>query len=112
MGGKKAPPFMAKSDKDKDKDGGEYDDYDKAKMAQDVRMQKFAADTLETKKLVDKVASILKEDKGEDDVTLFRNCASSVVHLKLAGRVKPEFDNPRTLAEMAYHLYEDILGNQ
>jgi len=98
FGGKQAPPFGSK------KEGSDQGDTEQV-------LRKIAADTMETKKFIDKVASVLREDAGADDEALYRNCASAVVHLKLAGRIKPEFDTPRSLAEMAYHLYEDILSN-
>jgi len=97
FGGKKAPPFGSKKEA--------------ATMSKDEMLYKIATDTLATKKFIDKVANVLREDAGVDDESLYRNCASAVVHLKLAGRIKPEFDTPKAIAEMAYHLYEDILSN-
>jgi len=59
---------------------------------------------------VQKIASLLREERDERHEALFRNCVSSCFHYKMAGYAPPESDDPAMFMVMAYNMYKDIVG--
>lgn len=117
LGDKKAPPFgsekapAASEPVAKTTVEGTVSQEKKASAEQpDPKLEKVAADMRGVKEVAEKIASVLEQDRSADDANLFRNCISAVAHMKLAGYIKDEFNDPQALNRLAYNMYRDIVA--